>query len=172
MNALESLVRTFVDLHPEDAARALEAVSQSDAVRVFKKLPLRVIVPLSERLSPHRIGPILADLSADRRKDILLAMDPRAAATVLQHLNDDRGDFRRRRPDGAANHRSRPGPIGGDLFDDGDGRGRIRVVSGAGRLVQADAALAREPCRTGRGVAFGCAIIENPEWRPPLPSLF
>lgn len=94
MNALESLVRIFVDLHPEDAAHALEALPERDAIRIINNLPLRVIVPLCERVSPHRVGPILAGLKSERRKEILLALEPRTAASVLQHLEPaERGAF-------------------------------------------------------------------------------
>ena len=89
MSALESLVRVFVDLHPEDAAHALEGIPQADAVRLFKSLSLRALLPLCERLSPHQVGPILAELPAARQTELLLALQPRIAASVLQHVEPE-----------------------------------------------------------------------------------
>ncbi len=86
--ALETLVKNFVDLHPEDAARALEGLSHSNAVRLFQRLPLRVLVPLCERVGPHWLGPLLDELSEERRSEILSSVEPRTAATCLAHLEE------------------------------------------------------------------------------------
>ncbi len=84
--AMESLVKSFVDLHPEDAARAIESLSHKNAVRLFTRLPLRVLIPLCERVGPHWLGPLLAELSVERRIEILSSVEPRSAATCLGHL--------------------------------------------------------------------------------------
>lgn len=89
MSALQSLVRIFVDLHPDDAARALETVPEADAVRVFKNLPVRVVVLLCGKLTPYRAGQILQELSDARRTEILAALEPRAAASIVQLFEPD-----------------------------------------------------------------------------------
>lgn len=87
MKALESLVHTFVESHPNDAARALEGVGRADAVRLFKSLPVRVLAPLAERVGPHHVGPVLAELGEDRRVELLRSVSPRTAAAILQHVD-------------------------------------------------------------------------------------
>ena len=92
MKALETLLRTFVELHPEEAARAFEALGSTEAQRLFKTLPLRVAVPLLERLSPHAAAPLLAVTEVDRVRALLREMAPRSASTVAQQLDETKRD--------------------------------------------------------------------------------
>lgn len=92
MKPLETLLRTFVELHPEEAARAFEALGASEAQRLFKTLPARVAVPLLERLSPHVAGPLLEQLENEQIGELLAAMSPRAGSVVAQQLDEARRD--------------------------------------------------------------------------------
>ena len=88
MKPLESLLRVFVELHPEDAARAFETLESAERQRLFKNLPLRVAVPLLDRLSPHVAGPLFGLLDNDRIRELTTAMSPRAASALLHQLNE------------------------------------------------------------------------------------
>jgi magnesium transporter len=89
MKPLESLLRIFVGLHPQDAARAFETLEADDALRLFNGLPINMAAPLMERLSPAVAGPMLDKLDPDRVRGVLSAMRLRAASTVVQHLSDE-----------------------------------------------------------------------------------
>ncbi len=52
METLESILRTFVELHPEDAARAYESQPDDERVKLFKTMPVRLSISLMERVSP------------------------------------------------------------------------------------------------------------------------
>ncbi len=83
---LESLLRAFVELHPEDAARAFETLDTADALRLLKNLPVRVTVSLLEQLSPYAAGPILEQLGHDRIREFCAEMSPRTASSLLHQL--------------------------------------------------------------------------------------
>jgi magnesium transporter len=89
MNSLETLLRTFAELHPEDAARALESLDPGEATRLLKRLPLHVARRLLEKLSPHVAGTMLQGVGAERAAELLAALGPREASTLLQHLGDE-----------------------------------------------------------------------------------
>jgi len=103
MKPLESLLRVFVELHPEDAARAFESLEAADAERLFRNLPLRVAVALLERLSPHVAAPLVERLSHERIGELLVAMAPRPASTLVHHLDEaKREEALAALPDGVA----------------------------------------------------------------------
>ncbi len=89
---LEALLRKFVELHPMDAAQALESLSTNDAQRLFKTLPARIAVPLLERLNPFVAGPLLKGLESQRIGELLSAISPRVGSILLQQLDEERRD--------------------------------------------------------------------------------
>jgi magnesium transporter len=86
MNTLESLVRTFVEGHPQDAAKALEQIDAAEAVKIVDKLPFRIAGLLMERLTPLKAGAVFALLEPSRTQEFLTGMSPRQASLVLHHL--------------------------------------------------------------------------------------
>jgi magnesium transporter len=103
MKTAETLVRAFIELHPEDAARAVEALPPEESERLFKNLPTRVALGLVERLQPHVAARLLANAAAERCGELLVAADARAASTILQHLDRElRGRVLAGMPNGAA----------------------------------------------------------------------
>jgi magnesium transporter len=90
MKTLESLVRTFVETHPKDAANALEQVDAAEAVKILDRLPSRLSGLLLERLTPPKAGSILEGLEPNRTHELLAGMSPRQASLVLQHLEPGR----------------------------------------------------------------------------------
>ncbi|KPK15614.1 MAG: hypothetical protein AMK69_27475 [Nitrospira bacterium SG8_3] len=90
MKTLESLVRTFVETHPKDAANALEQVEQDEAIKVLDRLPSRLNGLVLERLTPQKAGSILEGLEPSRAQELLAGMSPRQASLVLQYLEPSR----------------------------------------------------------------------------------
>ncbi len=90
MKPLESIFHRFVELHPDDAARAFETLQPDDAVRTFKGLSTAAATAVLERLSPPVAAPVLRDLDVDRLRELLSKMAPRASAGVLRQLDEAR----------------------------------------------------------------------------------
>lgn len=88
MKPLESLLRSFVELHPDEAARAFEALELEERIRLFNTLPSRIAVTLMQRVSPHAAAPILSGLANERAKELLLKLPPRIASSVLTHTEE------------------------------------------------------------------------------------
>lgn len=88
MKPVESLFRAFVELHPEDAARAVEALPPEDAARLFKNLPARIALSLVERLQPHVAARLLQNASAAKCSELLAETDVRTASIIVQHLDE------------------------------------------------------------------------------------
>ena len=90
MKPLEALLKTFVELHPDDAARAFEALPLDDARKMFVRLPTVLAVELSERLAPQISGPLFDQLDTERAREIISRMDRRRGSAVLHQLSDER----------------------------------------------------------------------------------
>jgi magnesium transporter len=88
MKSLETLLRAFIELHPEDAARSFEALDRAECIRLFKTLPNRVAGPLLERISPHSAGELLAEIEAKNASDLLRSLSPRVASTILHQFSE------------------------------------------------------------------------------------
>jgi len=86
MKPLETLLRSFVELHPEEATRAFETLELADAARLFRNLPLHVVSQLLDRLSPEIAVPLLEQLDPERMGRLISGMAPRAAAAALRRL--------------------------------------------------------------------------------------
>lgn len=89
---LETLVRSFVDLHPEDAARAIEALNESDRIRIFNSLPNRVALTLAERISPHVVAPLVTQMPTEEAAEMLTTLPPRVASGILHHIDASERD--------------------------------------------------------------------------------
>lgn len=89
MKPLESLLQSFVEQHPDDAARAFESLETDEAVRLFGTLPEKVAANLAERLAPHIAGPVFEKLAPDHALRLLIELPPRAASAIVHHLDDE-----------------------------------------------------------------------------------
>lgn len=89
MKPLDSLVRAFVELHPQDAARAFETLKVNEALPLFESLPVKVAASLVERLNPAVAETLLSKSNPDRIRDLLSTMSPRAASAVVQELDKE-----------------------------------------------------------------------------------
>ncbi|NND97208.1 MAG: magnesium transporter [Pirellulaceae bacterium] len=88
MRPLETLLRTFIELHPEDAARAFESLDLDERQRLFKTLPVRVAVPLLARLGAHVAAPLIASMDAKDGAELLQELSPRVASSIVHHFDD------------------------------------------------------------------------------------
>ncbi len=89
MKANKSLLRVFVELHPQDAARAFEMLDTDEAIRLFNSLPLNVAASLMEQLNPQVGQSLLGALPQDNIRNLLASMRPRSASAVVQQLDDE-----------------------------------------------------------------------------------
>lgn len=89
MKPLESLLQSFVELHPEDAARAFESLDTQEAGRLFRSLPVEVAADLAERLAPSVAAPLLVAVEPDHALRILSELAPRPASAIVHHLEED-----------------------------------------------------------------------------------
>lgn len=92
MKPHESLLRTFLELHPEDATRAFESLQFSDALPLFKRLPPGIAASLLERLNTSIAARLLEKLAVSRSVDLLGAITPRKASTIVQHIDAEMRD--------------------------------------------------------------------------------
>jgi magnesium transporter len=90
MKPLETLFSNFIELHPDDAARAFESLAATDAQRLFERLPTPVAIHLFERLNPQIGGPILEQVGLARARAVVSGMGPRKGSAMLQQLNEAR----------------------------------------------------------------------------------
>lgn len=92
MKPLESLLKTFVQLHPEDAARAFENLDSGDRSKLFKSLPSTVATSLIQRLSPHAAAPIVSQIESADAANLLGKLPPRVASSILHQLTQESRD--------------------------------------------------------------------------------
>jgi len=90
MKPYETLARSFVENHPQEAARVLEQLDPAEAAHLLEKFSPRLVGLLMERLMPQRAGVVLERLEAARVKELISAMSPRQASLVLQHVETDK----------------------------------------------------------------------------------
>jgi magnesium transporter len=92
MQPLESMLRSFVELHREDAARVFETLEPGDAVRLLKRLPVDVAASLLERATPHTAARALETMEVQRLCQLTSKMPPRTAAAVLHQLSEAKSE--------------------------------------------------------------------------------
>lgn len=88
MKPYEMILRTFLDLHPEDAARSFETLEVDEALRVFKNLPTALAASLLERLNVTVGVQILNKLDPKKAAELLSDISTRQASSLV-HLFDD-----------------------------------------------------------------------------------
>lgn len=88
MKPFASILSTFLELHPEEAAKAFEKIDFNEELRLFKHLPPNVAADLLERLNVTIGVRILEKLDRQRAVDLLTKISTRHAAS-LTHLLDE-----------------------------------------------------------------------------------
>ena len=89
MKPIVNVLQTFIELHPEDAARTFEALNREEAVRLLKNLPLRVVAALVERISPHEAGLMVQRLGIDRQHELLTMLPLHAGSALIKHMEPE-----------------------------------------------------------------------------------
>lgn len=88
MKSLESIVRIFVDLHPDEAARAFETLPVAEAGRLMQRLPTQTAAGVLARLSPSIVGGVVEQLPPERACELLNELEPRSGSVVLKQLSE------------------------------------------------------------------------------------
>lgn len=89
MKSLESLLKTFVELHPQDAARAFESLAETERVRLAKTLPQRVLSELLEHCNVQIAAALLAGMDPTRTATMLGQLPPRVASSILHQCSQE-----------------------------------------------------------------------------------
>ena len=89
MKPIVNVLQTFIELHPEDAARTFEALNRDEAVRLLKNLPLRVVAALVERISPHEAALMVQRLGMDRQHELLTMLPLHAGSALIKHMEPE-----------------------------------------------------------------------------------
>lgn len=145
MKPLESLLRSFVELHPEEAARAFENLELDERIRLVGSLPKRIALTLLQRISPHAVAPIIAGLNAARASEFLCDLPPRVASSILSHTDaDERETLLGVLPEGTANQlrslAEYPGDTAGGMMEP-----RVVSLSSDYTVQQATTAIRKAP---------------------------
>ncbi|MFC1857571.1 magnesium transporter [Thermodesulfobacteriota bacterium] len=88
METANILIRSFIEHHPRDAAVSFETLELAEAVQIIKKLPVRTIAVLVERLTSQKAGIILEHLDLVPLSELLSILPPKVASSALQHMDD------------------------------------------------------------------------------------
>ena len=88
MKPLESILRRFLDLHPEDAAKAFETLDHGEALKLFKSLPSGMASSLLERLTVTTAVRILDKMEVERVVELISAISMRHGASLVAHMEE------------------------------------------------------------------------------------
>lgn len=89
IQSLESIFATFLELHPEDAARTYETLEIEEAERVFAQLPDTLAADLLERLNLAIGVELLEHIETDRAVNLLSAVSIRHASSLINLLSEE-----------------------------------------------------------------------------------
>lgn len=87
--AAVALVRRFVEVDPQQAAGALEALAEADAAALVKGLPDGAAASLLERVRPPFAAALLSALLPEPGSGILRRMEADHAAAALRAMSDE-----------------------------------------------------------------------------------
>jgi len=86
----EDLTHAFLDAHPFDAARVLEALPAAEAAALFGRLPPRLGGPVLAAMLPPTAARVLGSLDNDQAMALLASIGVQPAVAVLRHVQDPR----------------------------------------------------------------------------------
>jgi magnesium transporter len=86
----EDLTHAFVDTHPVDAARVLEALPATEVAALFGRLPPRLGGPVIAAMLPPTAARVLGALDNDQAMALLASIGIQPAVAVLRHVQDPR----------------------------------------------------------------------------------
>ena len=88
MKPLESMLRTFLELHPEDASKAFETLGFAESLRLFKGLPGGVAASLLERLNVSIGVQLIEKMDGAAAATLLSGISQRKASSIVHYLQD------------------------------------------------------------------------------------
>ncbi len=91
--AATALARSFLELHPTDAARVLERFGPEEVAHLLGRLPGEQGARVVDAMDPHFAATVFESLSDDRARETLRIMPPDRAADVLFHLDEERREL-------------------------------------------------------------------------------
>jgi magnesium transporter len=89
MKTFQTLIQSYVETYPNDAAMAFEKLDASEAAKVIVKLTTQNIVLLLDRLAPYKASEILSRLEKQRAGLLMSKLTPRQASLILQYLEEE-----------------------------------------------------------------------------------
>lgn len=84
------LARSYLELHPTDAARVLERFGPDEVAHILGRLPGEQSAAVVEGLDAHFAAAVFENFADDRAREILRDMSPDRAADVLFHMDEAR----------------------------------------------------------------------------------
>lgn len=83
---LDTLTVAFLESHPREAARELEAMPVAETAALLAALPARVVAPVFAEMQPRDAAEGLAALDAERAVLVLHALRTSVVAATLRHV--------------------------------------------------------------------------------------
>lgn len=89
---LDTLTVAFLEAHPREAARELEAMPVAETAALLAALPARVVAPVFTEMQPRDAADGLAALDAERAVLVLHALRTNVIAATLRHVPQPKRD--------------------------------------------------------------------------------
>jgi magnesium transporter len=90
MPELRGLSKAFVEAHPADAARVLEALPAAETAGFVAQLDARLGAPVVRQMGPAYAARVVALLEEGCAGSLIQIMGPQPAAQIVQNLTNDR----------------------------------------------------------------------------------
>jgi magnesium transporter len=90
MPEIRGLSTAFVESHPDDAARVLEALAAEETAEFIAVLAPQRAAPVVRQLGPPYAARVLGLLDEALAADVIQLMGPQPAAQLVQHMSSDR----------------------------------------------------------------------------------
>lgn len=84
-----SLVRSYLSLYPQEAARELEVQPPEEIASVLARGPTSAAAAVLQRLLPHTAAAVLRELTDDAFRSLTPTLDPARAAALLARLPEE-----------------------------------------------------------------------------------
>lgn len=86
----DALTLAFIEAHPADAARVLEALPAAESAALFARVPARLGAPVLAAMLPPTAARNVLALDDERGMALLAALGAQAAVAVLRHVPEPR----------------------------------------------------------------------------------
>ncbi len=92
MRVVESaaLTLTYLEAHPEDAARVLEHLPNDQVAALLENVPVRIAAPVLAQMLPAVAARCLAQLEDEHAAAMVTRLGPQLCAVILRHVDSAR----------------------------------------------------------------------------------